>query len=90
MKQTVNRVLRAGLIHAGRPAKPKPFIVEPIQGLHMPPGWTSGCVQKLLDILEGPNAWWSGANHPASREWLEALFAGSELVGIPIQSIHAF
>ena len=56
MKQTVNRLLRSGLTQAANPPKPKRFVVKPIQGLNLPPEWTSGCVQELLDILDGPNA----------------------------------
>ena len=56
MKQTVNRVLRSGLVQAARPVKTKRFVVKPIEGLRLPPEWTSGNVQELLDILEGPNA----------------------------------
>jgi hypothetical protein len=53
MKQTVNRLLRTGLAHAT--PKPKPFKVEPLD-FKIPPEWTSGSVQELLDILDGPEA----------------------------------
>ena len=56
MKVTVNRVLRSGLTLAAQPPKMKRFVVKPIEGLRTPPEWTSGCVQELLDILEGPDA----------------------------------
>ena len=56
MKQTVNRVLRSGLTVAAKPPKPKRFVVEPFEGLELPPEWTSGCVQELLDILDVPDA----------------------------------
>jgi len=54
MKQTINRVLRSGLTHAAKPAKPKRFVVKPIQGLRLPAAWTSGSVQELIEIVEGP------------------------------------
>ncbi len=56
MKQTVNRALRFGLAYAAKPAKPKRFVVKPIRGLTLPPEWTSGCVQELLDMMDGPDA----------------------------------
>jgi len=56
MKQTVNRMLRCGLAQATKPVRPKRFVVKPIDGLRLPPQWTSGSVQELLDILEGPDA----------------------------------
>jgi hypothetical protein len=34
----------------------KRFVVKPIEGMRLPPEWTSGCVQELLDILDGPDA----------------------------------
>ncbi len=55
MKQTVNRVLRSGLTVTANSPKPKPFVVKPLEGLELPPEWTSGCVQELLDILDGPD-----------------------------------
>jgi hypothetical protein len=36
--------------------QPKRFVVKPIEGMRLPPEWTSGCVQELLDILDGPDA----------------------------------
>jgi hypothetical protein len=56
MKQTVNRLLRHGLAQVANPAKPKRFIVRPFDELRTPPEWTSGSVQELLDMLEGPDA----------------------------------
>lgn len=53
MKQTVNRALRSGLILAVKPPAPKRFVVEPFEGFTLPPEWTSGCTQDLLDILDG-------------------------------------
>lgn len=54
MKQTVNRVLRSGLAHTARPQKPKRFKVKPYK-LNLPPEWTSGSIQELIDMVEGPN-----------------------------------
>lgn len=54
MKQTVNRVLRSGLTIGANLPKPKRFIVKPIEGMRLPPEWTSGSVQELLEILDGP------------------------------------
>ena len=56
IKQTVNRVLRLGLIHAANPPKPKRFVVKPIHGMKLPREWTSGSVQELIDMVEGPGA----------------------------------
>ena len=56
MKQTVNRILLAGLMHATNPPKPKRFVVKPIQGMSLPSEWTSGSVQELIDMVEGSNA----------------------------------
>ena len=55
MKQTVNRVLRSGLARESVSEKPKPFKVEPFD-IELPPEWTSGNVQELLEILDGPSA----------------------------------
>ena len=56
MKQTVNRILLTGLMHATNPPKPKRFVVKPIQGMRLPSEWTSGSVQELIDMVEGSNA----------------------------------
>ena len=56
MKQTVNRVLRSGLIIAANPPKPKRFVVKPIQGMKLPQQWTSGSVQELIDMVESTSA----------------------------------
>jgi hypothetical protein len=53
MKQAVNRLLRSGLAQASAPAKPKRFRVKPFNVM-LPSEWTSGSVQDLLDILDGP------------------------------------
>ncbi|MDQ2925240.1 MAG: hypothetical protein M3R43_06765 [Acidobacteriota bacterium] len=54
MKHTVNRVLRMGLAQASVPHKPKPFKVRPYK-LNFPPEWTSGSVQELIEMVEGPS-----------------------------------
>jgi hypothetical protein len=55
MKQTVNRVLRAGLTAA--PPKPKPFVVKPIQGglgsAEQWQRWQGMSNQEILDDLDG-------------------------------------
>jgi hypothetical protein len=56
MKQTINRALRSGLAHASKPTNPGKFVVKPIHGMKLPPEWTSGNVQELIERLEGPNA----------------------------------
>jgi hypothetical protein len=55
MKQTINRALRCGLVQAAKPRPTRKFVVKPIQGMKLPPEWTSGSVQELLDIVEGPS-----------------------------------
>lgn len=54
----INRALLGVLVpsNAIHSAPNKPFVVEPIEGFQLPPEWNSGCVQDLLDILEGPEA----------------------------------
>jgi hypothetical protein len=59
MKQTVNRVLRYGLAQAANPAKPKKFVVKPIEGLTTPEQWAkwSGkSIWEILEEVEGPLA----------------------------------
>jgi hypothetical protein len=60
MKQTVNRVLRSGLAQAAKPAKPKSFVVKPIQGLGTTPKqweqWSGMSIQDILDEADGPSA----------------------------------
>jgi hypothetical protein len=59
MKQTVNRVLRSGLVQAANPAKPKRFVVKPIEGLGTAEQWAqwSGkSIWEILDDIEGPLA----------------------------------
>ncbi len=59
----INRAL-LGVLDAGKgnaakgnaPTPRAPFVVKPIKGFELPAQWTSGCVQDLLDILEGPEA----------------------------------
>jgi len=56
MKQTVNRVLRSGLTVGATLQKPKRFVVKPIHGMRLPPEWTSGSVQELIEMVEGSGA----------------------------------
>jgi hypothetical protein len=53
LKQAVNRLLRSGLAHASSDPKPKPFRVKPFD-FKLPPAWTSGSVQELIEMVEGP------------------------------------
>lgn len=56
MKQTINRVLRTGLIQVANPPKPKRFVVKPVTGLGSPEQWARWkdmSTQELLDDLEG-------------------------------------
>jgi hypothetical protein len=52
MKQTVNRVLRSGLIYAANPPKPKRFVVKPLDLGTTPEQWAKWSGMKLEDILE--------------------------------------
>lgn len=56
MKQTINRVLRRGLVQGAKPTRPKRFVVKPIEGFRLPAEWTSGSVQELIDMVEGLHA----------------------------------
>lgn len=51
-KQTVNRVLRCGIDHISRPAKPKRFVVKPLDLGTTPEQWAAWEGRKLEDILE--------------------------------------
>jgi hypothetical protein len=56
MKQTVNRVLRSGLVYAANPVKPKRFVVKPIKGLGTAEQWARWkdmSSQEILDDLDG-------------------------------------
>jgi hypothetical protein len=53
LKQTVNQLLRIGLVQAAMPVKPRPFRVKP-RKIGLPAEWTSGSVAELIEILEGP------------------------------------
>ena len=53
MKQTVNRLLRSGLLHGQSTPAPKPFKVRS-KKLGIPREWTSGSIEDLLEILDGP------------------------------------
>lgn len=52
-KVTVNRLLRSGLQHTASPPVIGRFKVEPFD-LGLPDDWTSGSVEELLEMLEGP------------------------------------
>lgn len=52
-KVTVNRLLRRGLEREAMPPAPKPFKVKPFR-LDLPKEWTSGNVEELIEMLEGP------------------------------------
>jgi hypothetical protein len=52
-KETVNRLLRFGLMNAKEKAATKPFEVMPIP-MGLPPGLSYDCISKLLDDLDGP------------------------------------
>lgn len=52
MKQTVNRVLRSGLIQATRPPKPKRFVVKPFDTGLTAEQWEKWEGMKIEDILE--------------------------------------
>jgi hypothetical protein len=53
LKQTVNRLLRSGLIHEQNAPPAKPFRVRS-KGLGLPKEWTSGCIEDLVEMLDGP------------------------------------
>ena len=53
LKQTVNRLLRNGLQETTAPIPLSPFKVEPFS-LGLPPEWTSGSTEELLELLDGP------------------------------------
>jgi hypothetical protein len=52
-KETVNRLLRHGLMNAKEKAVTKPFEVTPIP-MGLPPGLSYDCIPELLDKLDGP------------------------------------
>lgn len=52
LKETVNRLLRLGLIAVKQPVR-KPFVVKSMN-LRLPPGMSFDNVEELLDQLEGP------------------------------------
>jgi len=52
MKQTVNRILRSGLIHAANPPKPKRFVVKPFDTGLTAEQWKKWEGMKIEDILE--------------------------------------
>lgn len=45
--------LRAAETHEADAAPRQRFVVRPIEGMKLPPEWISGCVQELIEILEG-------------------------------------
>ncbi len=52
MKQTVNRVLRCGLLHAARPVKPKRFVVKPFDTGITSEQWKTWGETSLEEILQ--------------------------------------
>ena len=52
-KETVNRLLRLGLIAAHRPEKRKRFVVKPLN-IAFPPGLNLDKTEQILEYLEGP------------------------------------
>ena len=53
LKVAVNRLLRSGLQQVSAPPRIKPFQVEPFS-LGLPKEWTSGSVEELIEMLDGP------------------------------------
>ena len=51
-KETVNRLLRLGLI-ASKQQTRKPFVVTPLK-MGLPPGLSYDNIEELLEALEGP------------------------------------
>ena len=51
-KEAVNHFLRLGLSAARKPHS-KPFVVTPIN-LGLPEGFDFDCVEKVIEMLEGP------------------------------------
>lgn len=59
MKQTVNRMLRAGLAQAAKPAKRKRFVVKPLDLGTTPEqwaAWSGKSIHEILEEAEGPDA----------------------------------
>jgi hypothetical protein len=57
MKQTVNRVLRSGLVQAANPAKPKRFVVKPLDLGTTPEWWAQWegkSAMRIMDEIDGP------------------------------------
>lgn len=54
VKQTINRLLRNGLAHEQNPVPSVPFEIRS-KRLGFPKDWTSGCVEELMEMLEGPD-----------------------------------
>jgi hypothetical protein len=54
LKQTINHLLRLGLMQAGKPQPSKPFTVTP-RPLGLPPGLSYDNIGDLLEALEGPD-----------------------------------
>jgi hypothetical protein len=52
MKQTVNRVLRTGLVQAANPPKPKRFVVKPFDTRITSAQWKQWGETKMEDALE--------------------------------------
>ena len=59
MKQTVNRVLRSGLLNAAKPVKPKRFVVKPFDtGITSEQwkAWGETSIEEILQQAEMPLA----------------------------------
>lgn len=54
LNETVSRLLRSSLQQSRQPAPNHRFRVRGAKDLGLPPEWTSGKVEDLLDLLEGP------------------------------------
>ncbi len=52
MKQTVNRVLRAGLLHAAKPVERKRFVVKPFDTDITSTQWKTWEETKIEEILD--------------------------------------
>jgi hypothetical protein len=56
MKQTINRVLRSGLIYAAKPPRPRRFVVKPLDLGTTPEQWKKWkdmSAQEIIDDLDG-------------------------------------
>jgi toxin-antitoxin system PIN domain toxin len=100
-KAAVNHFLRLGLIGGDKTPR-KRFVVHPLP-LKLPAGHTYDNVEELLEAL-GPSPQViildasillyaydpTSETHDDARTWVEEVFSGRTLVGIPWQTAHAF